>query len=97
MAELWSQKLKFLIIKKVTMTSQFRDESTFSSEVRTYWSHSQKIPHAKNQLSATGSFFNQFVTELYIYKQININRVLIVRMVQIISTDYYPLNQCKYL
>ena len=37
-------KLKFLFIKKVTMTSQFRDELTFSSEVRTYWSHSQKSP-----------------------------------------------------
>ena len=25
------------------------------------------LPHAKNQLSAPGSFFNQFVTDIYIY------------------------------
>ena len=25
------------------------------------------LPHAKNQLSAPGSFFNQFVTYIYIY------------------------------
>ena len=25
------------------------------------------LPHAKNQLSMTGSFFNQFVTDIYIY------------------------------
>ena len=25
------------------------------------------LPHAKNQLSAPGSFFNQFVTEIYRY------------------------------
>ena len=34
----------------------------------------KKLPHAKNQPSAPGSFFNQFVT--YIYN----NRVLIVRI-----------------
>ena len=38
----------------------------------------KRLPHAKNQLSAPGSFFNQFVTEIYIYT--NINRVLIVRI-----------------
>ena len=41
------------------------------------------LPHAKNQLSSSGSFFNQFVTEIYIYTYIHtythINRVLIVR------------------
>ena len=25
------------------------------------------LPHAKNQLSTPGSFFNQFVTDIYIY------------------------------
>ena len=25
------------------------------------------LPHAKNQLSAPGSFLNQFVTDIYIY------------------------------
>ena len=28
------------------------------------------LPHAKNQLSAPGSFFNQFVTDIYIYRYI---------------------------
>ena len=27
----------------------------------------KRLPHAKNQLSMPGSFFNQFVTEIYIY------------------------------
>ena len=36
----------------------------------------KRLPHAKNQPSAPGSFFNQFVTDIYIYN----NRVLIVRM-----------------
>ena len=27
----------------------------------------KKIPHAKNQVSVPGSFFNQFVTDIYIY------------------------------
>ena len=42
----------------------------------------KRLPHAKNQLSAPGSFFNQFVTDiLYIYiLYTNINRVLIVRI-----------------
>ena len=29
----------------------------------------KRLPHAKNQLSAPGSFFNQFVTEREIYTQ----------------------------
>ena len=28
----------------------------------------KRLPHAKNQLSVPGSFFNQFVTEIDIYK-----------------------------
>ena len=41
----------------------------------------KRLPHAKNQLSAPGSFFNQFVTDIYIYTiYTNINRVLIVRI-----------------
>ena len=27
----------------------------------------KRLPHAKNQPSAPGSFFNQFVTDIYIY------------------------------
>ena len=38
----------------------------------------KRLPHAKNQPSAPGSFFNQFVTEIYIY--IYNHRVLIVRI-----------------
>ena len=42
----------------------------------------KRLPHAKNQLSVTGSFFNQFVTDIYIYihTYIHNNRVLIVRI-----------------
>ena len=29
----------------------------------------KRLPHAKNQPSAPGSFFNQFVTDIYIYIQ----------------------------
>ena len=38
----------------------------------------KRLPHAKNQPSAPGSFFNQFVTDIYIY--IYNHRVLIVRI-----------------
>ena len=38
----------------------------------------KRLPRAKNQPSAPGSFFNQFVTDIYIY--IYNNRVLIVRI-----------------
>ena len=52
----------------------------------------KRLPHAKNQPSAPGSCFNQFVTDIYIYIQsssfnskdiyihIHNNRVLIVRI-----------------
>ena len=51
----------------------------------------KRLPHAKNQPSAPGSFFNQFVTDIYIYIYILYinNRVLIVR-IYIQST---PLNR----
>ena len=42
----------------------------------------KRLPHAKNQLSEPGSFFNQFVTEIYIYIYTNNNRVLIVRIIK---------------
>ena len=32
----------------------------------------KRLPHAKNQLSVPGSFFNQFVTEIYIHTYIYI-------------------------
>ena len=35
------------------------------------------LPHAKNQLSAPGSFFNQFVTDIYIYT-VYINKQTII-------------------
>ena len=40
----------------------------------------KRLPHAKNQPSAPGSFFNQFVTDIYIYIYIYNHRVLIVRI-----------------
>ena len=40
----------------------------------------KRLPHAKNQLSVPGSFFNQFVTEIYIYIQSTpLNRATSVR------------------
>ena len=33
----------------------------------------KRLPHAKNQLSTPGSFFNQFVTDIYIYRLIEFN------------------------
>ena len=32
----------------------------------------KRLPHAKNQPSASGSFFNQFVTDIYIYIYISL-------------------------
>ena len=44
------------------MTSQhFRLSSELTGAI------AKKLPHAKNQLSMTGSFFNQFVTDIYVY------------------------------
>ena len=47
------------------MTSRFHDESTFSSELS--GAIAKIPPHAKNKLSVLGSFFSQFVTDIYIY------------------------------
>ena len=53
----------------------------------------KRLPHAKNQPSTPGSFFNQFVTDIYIYIYIythiytNNNRVLIVRIVGKVRTS----------
>ena len=38
----------------------------------------KRLPHVKNQLPLPGSFFNQFVAD--IYTNTHVNRVLIVRM-----------------
>ena len=32
----------------------------------------KRLPHAKNQPSTPGSFFNQFVTDIYRYRYIHI-------------------------
>ena len=36
----------------------------------------KRLPHAKNQLSAPGSFFNQFVTEIH-YSSFNSTDILL--------------------
>ena len=68
------------------MSRHFRLNSELSGAI------AKRLPHAKNQLSASGSFFNQFVTDICIYTNISrfnsediyiyihINRVLIVRI-----------------
>ena len=43
------------------MSRHFRLSSEFTGAI------AKKLSHAKNQLSAPGSFFNQFVTDIYIY------------------------------
>ena len=32
----------------------------------------KRLPHAKNQPSTPGSFFNQFVTDIYIYSRLHL-------------------------
>ena len=56
------------------MSRHFRLSSELTGAI------AKRLPHAQNQLCVPGSFFNQFVTEIYIYKQTNNNRVLIVRI-----------------
>ena len=45
----------------------------------------ERLPHAKNQLSMPGSFFNRFVTDIYIYIYIYIltikTRLMFIRIV----------------
>ena len=41
------------------MSRQFRLSSELTGAI------AKRLPHAKNQLSAPGSFFNQFVTDIY--------------------------------
>ena len=43
------------------MSRHFRLSSELSGAI------TKRLPHAKNQLSVAGSFFNQFVTYIYIY------------------------------
>ena len=47
----------------------------------------KRLPHAKNQLSAPGSFFNQFVTDIciYIYK-----RASLACAARLADTSYPP-------
>ena len=61
------------------MSRHFRLSSELTGAI------AKRLPHAKNQLSTPGSFFNQFVTDIYIYIYTNNNRVLIVRM-HVVST-----------
>ena len=43
------------------MSRQFRLSSELTGAI------AKRLPHAKNPLSVPGSFFNQFVTDIYIY------------------------------
>ena len=54
------------------MSRHFRLSSELTGAI------AKRLAHAKNQLSGPDSFFNQFVTDIYIYT--NIYRVLIVRI-----------------
>ena len=76
------------------MSRHFRLSSELTGAI------AKRLPHAKNQLSTPGSFFNQFVTEIYIYKyiytHIHINRVLMVRIKLQISHKYYGFKGCGF-
>ena len=43
------------------MSRHFRLSSELSGAI------AKRLPHAKNQFFVPGSFFNQFVTDIYIY------------------------------
>ena len=43
------------------MSRHFRLRSELSGAI------AKRLPHAKNQLSVIGSFFNQFVTDIHMY------------------------------
>ena len=43
------------------MSRHFRLSSELTGAI------AKRLPHAKNQLSAPGSFFNQFVIDIYMY------------------------------
>ena len=45
------------------MSRHFRLSSELTGAI------AKKLPHTKNQLSGPDSFFNQFVTDIYIYKR----------------------------
>ena len=49
------------------MSRHFRLSSELTGAI------AKRLPHAKNQLSTPGSFFNQFVTDIYIYTHIYIS------------------------
>ena len=54
------------------MSRHFRLSSELTGAI------AKRLPHAKNHLSAPGSFFNQFVTEIYPYYLKSINVCLFV-------------------
>ena len=59
------EKLKFLILKGDNDVI-IHDEATFDLRTELTGAIAQRLLHSKNQLSAPGSFFNQFITEIYI-------------------------------
>ena len=54
------------------MSQHFGLSSEFTGAI------AKRLPHAKNQLSAPDIFFNQFVTEVYIYIYIYINKYTLI-------------------
>ena len=55
------------------MTRHFRLSSELTGAI------AKRLPHAKNQLSGPDSFFNQFVTYIYIYIYTSALRLLALR------------------
>ena len=71
------------------MSRHFRMSSELSGAI------AKVLPHAKNQLSAPGSFFNQFVTYIYTYTYVYI--YIYIRVLQKIrkfeSLDAHSANR----
>ena len=54
------------------MSRHFRLRSELSGAI------AKRLPHAKKQLSVPGSFFNQFVTDIYIYIYTHTNKQTLI-------------------
>ena len=56
----------------------------------------KRLPYAKNQLSVLGSFFNQFVTDIYIYTTTSI---YICTLIEFTSNDFVfePVSKYRFL
>ena len=67
------------------MSRHFRLNSELSGAI------AKRLPHAKNQLSPPGSFFNQFVTDIDIYTIYTHTYTHIQTLIEFNSKDFLRL------